>query len=76
MWGRLELFREEEKRLGFVGKTVSSFSSMLLRAVADDERWLGFSSSVLDGAEENLLSFFATAGSSISSILLLPPGIL
>ena len=76
MWGRLELFREEEKRLGFVGKTVSSFSSMLLRAVADDERWLGFSSSVLDGAEENLLSFFATAGSSISLILLLPPGIL
>ena len=76
MWGRLELFREEEKRLGFVGKTVSSFSSMLLRAVADDERWLGFSSSVLDGAEENLLSFFATAGSSISGILLLPPGIL
>ena len=76
MWGRLELFREEEKRLGFVGKTVVSFS--LLREVADDERWLGLSSSIsAAGADENLLSFFATAGSSISLILLLPtpPGI-
>ena len=52
---------------------MSSFSSMLSRAVADEERWLGLSSFSI--FVENLLSFFATAGSSIS-LILRTPGIL